>query len=448
MIPSILLVVTFVFAFFRPRGAAYMAAAICAFWFEWRLPVGVRLGLFEVLFCGGLCGLWAGNGGVRFRWDVPFGKLVTAFIIVSAISAAWTHDESLAKNVWIVFKPTIFSASFFLFYLTLDDRIAVDKALRLFLISATVCALIGFAQRITYRPLGIFFTGTYLEDVASYFDRNEQGGILRIFSSLQHSTVLGAFMIIPVSILGAIKLVNLQRNGWIFCGSAMIIQAIALVASLSRSAWAGLGIAMMIVFWTLGILKRRWFWIVGILAVLLFAGAVQLRVLPSSLVMRIESLRNAKNDNAMIPRYQRWEYFFDRSMEHPWLGHGIVADQAAVQDLEYAVSPHNAFLLIAVQRGWVAAAIMTGILLAMLRMGWRSAKRATGHWKGIRIGLFAGAVGTYVVAGIFTALWEDLQSSVVFWLILALTARTSEFAFKREKTITEGGMGDGKMERA
>ena len=61
MLPLLLLSGVFLFAFVRPRGGAMLVALTAAFWLEWRLPVGLRLSVFEAAIVGGLCGLAAGN---------------------------------------------------------------------------------------------------------------------------------------------------------------------------------------------------------------------------------------------------------------------------------------------------------------------------------------------------------------------------------------------------
>jgi O-antigen ligase len=200
--------------------------------------------------------------------------------------------------------------------------------------------------------------------------------------------------------------------------------SLGLLLSFTRAAWVGAFVAGIGAFVLLKLYRERRFWKWMALAVALMTVIIAAGKVPPKYFERLKTLEDARHDDAMTPRYERWAYFYERSLERPWLGWGIVADAKAMETLEAAVSPHNSFIFLAVQRGWIATGIMTALLLLLWKEGWAAIKAAPDEpRKGLAVGLFAGAVGMFGIGGNFTTLWEDRQCSVVFWLLLAITFR-------------------------
>ena len=423
MIALLILCAAFVLGFFNPKRATLAVALISAFWFEWELPIGGRLGLFEMLFLGGILGLLAGNGGARAPGRTPCLKLVTAYIAISFISYVSVHvaDDPL-KTLWGVFKPVIFAASYFLFYRTIDDEAFLKKVIGCFFISATVSALIGVAQHFLHNPLAFLFTGTYVPKLLYGWIDFE--GSVRANSSLEHPVTFGTFMVLPPVLMGAMMWTNPERwrrkRSWFMLGAV----SLGLLLSFTRAAWvsafvAGLGVVVLLKAYRERRFQRLTAWAVASLILVVASGRV-----PAKYFDRLKTLEDAKNDPAMMPRYQRWAYFYERSLQKPWLGWGAVTDAETMKTLEYAASPHNTWLFLAVQRGWLATGIMIAILLALLKEGWAAIKAAPSEsYKGLAAGLFMGAAGMFAIGGFFDPLFEDYQCSVVFWILLAITFR-------------------------
>lgn len=426
MIPLLLLAGVFLVAFFHPRRGVMLIALTASFWLEWRLPVGVRLSLFEAAIMGGLCGLVAGNGGCRFARNVPLSGRVWAFALATVLSFLYTHltDSTATELVWLTFKPTLYAVSFFLFYAVLEDHEALQKALRLYLLSATVSAVIGLVQVVTGRTLLSFSVGTYA-DIATANLGNEPYEGTRAFSTLAHPTVFGHFMVIPLSIGVACLLASEQWRRKRMAWAAVALQALALMASGTRAAWSAFALSCAILSWRLRLFRHRLFLPLLMGGMVAFAGAYKLNLLPDTFANRLRRMKEARTDAAMLPRYERWAYFWDRSMEAPWFGHGIVSDAAALEALEYAVSPHNTYIELAVQRGWLATGIFAAIVFGFWRCAWGLPDFPEAGIRGLGAGLFAGLVGSYAIGAMFDPLYGDTQTTVVFWLLLAIAARYS-----------------------
>lgn len=427
MIPLLLLGGIFVVAFLHPRRAVMLVALTAAFWLEWELPLGVRLSVFEAAIMGGLCGLLAGNDGCRLPREVPLSGRVAAFAVVTVISFIYTHmnDTTLGQLVWLTFKPTLYAVSFFLFYSVLVDHESLQRALRLYLISVTISAVIGLVQVVSGRTFLGYFVGTYPDTVAIVLGSEGFDGS-RAFSTLWHPTVFGHFMVIPFSIGVACLIASDEWTRKRMAWSAVALMAVAIMASGTRAAWSAFALSGAILSWRLRLFRHRLFLPLLLGGMVAFAGAYKLNLLPDTFANRLGRMKEAKSDAAMLPRYVRWEYFWDRSLQAPWLGHGVVADAAAVEALIVAVSPHNTYIQMAVQRGWLATGIFATIVIGFCRCAWGLARSPEAGIPGlVGAGLLGGVIGSYGLGAFFDPLYEDTQTTVVFWLLLAIGARYS-----------------------
>ena len=426
MIPLLLLAGVFLVAFLHPRLGVMLVALTAAFWLEWRLPLGVRLSVFEATIMGGLCGLVAGNDGCRFPRDVPLSGRVGAFALATAVSFLSTHlaGFTVSQLAWLTLKPMLYAVSFFLFYAVLEDHESLQQALRLYLFSATVSAFIGLAQVASGRMLLSFFVGTYPDTVTVALVTEGFDG-RRAFSTLGSPPGFGHFLVIPLSIGVACLLASEEWRRKRMAWGAAALMALALMASGTRAAWSAFALSGAILSWRLRLFRHRLFLPLLIGGMVAFAGAYKLNLLPQTFASRLGRMKNAQTDAAMLPRYERWAYFWNRSMQAPWFGHGIVADAAAVEALEYAVSPHNTYIHMAVQRGWLATGIFAAIVLGFWRCAWGLAGSPEAGIRGLGVGLLGGVIATYALGAIFDAFFEDSQATVVFWLLLAIAARYS-----------------------
>lgn len=410
----------FLLAFFSPKRGVLCAAAVSAFWFEW--DIGIRLAIFEMLFLGGLLGLVAWTG-LRVP-DVRCRNLVLLFVALTWTSWLYVHTD-IFKGVWSAFKSSLYPASFFLFYAAFANWGTAEKAIRLFLYSASASAVIGLLQVATHRPLAIFFTGTYKDALDLAWETSQYEGGVRIISSLAHPVMFGTFMVMPIAILAS-KLVGVPDSRRSLTNWGMLAALVlGLTASLTRAAWAGMVLSAVVIVLFYRVYRHRLFFPALLCACVFAVAAVGLKLVPARFVNRFVTLGHASKDRAMIPRYERWSYFLNRSFEKPWLGWGVVADEETIEHFEHqAVSPHNTFIFTAVQRGWPATGVMMLILASVVKSGWLAARRAApGASKALAVGLFSGLLGTYAVASMFTPIWEDEQGTVVFWLVAALTLR-------------------------
>jgi hypothetical protein len=223
-----------------------------------------------------------------------------------------------------------------------------------------------------------------------------------------------------------------QVSWWILVG----ILSIGLALSQSRASYVGFAFSLLVAA-ALRYESSYGKTVVALIAVLglVFFASVYagLPLLPQTVTVRLASLSSPWSDPAMMPRYARWEYFFERAKVRPLLGHGLVADAATVAYFEnYAVSPHNTFLFVAVKRGFLASGVLLFVTLVTIR---RSARLLRSHEPLFRALGLAGVCGffaQYIVGGFFDVQIDDFQLTVLFWILVAVISRSHELMMRRE----------------
>ena len=197
----------------------------------------------------------------------------------------------------------------------------------------------------------------------------------------------------------------------------------AFLLSLARGSWFGFMATLAILVWS-GKLCRNRLVLSGI-AILCVAVVGLGSISGLDFFGRLTSVKNFGNDPAMVPRFLRWEYFFERSLEKPLFGFGTVADPTAIAFFgNDAVSTHNTYLSIAVRRGYIALALMLVVIIKTLSMSRAVFHRATDPFeRAVGLGIYSGLFGLCVVSAFLDAFLEDTQVNVVFWLLVAVTAR-------------------------
>lgn len=195
----------------------------------------------------------------------------------------------------------------------------------------------------------------------------------------------------------------------------------------------GFLLSFIIIGYYSGIYKRISFLIIVLLfplmGILLHGVFPKMDIIPGNVTARLFSVKEYKTDPAMQPRYDRWDYFYKRSLEKPFTGHGITADESTF-DLfsDYAVSPHNTYLSIAVKRGYIALGIIILIIIKLVGGAkYIYVSSYDDYFKAVGLGIYAGLVGLFAISVMFASVLEETQFNILFWFILAVTLRSMQF---------------------
>ena len=388
-------------------------AALMSVWLEWSFPqlLGIRVGIVDVAVIGGFLGLlFSSDSGPKIG-DMPFRGLVFCYMCISLISLiANNTDVGIDKMIWGAYKEIYVSALFFLFYMVIRNKSSIEKTLNLVLLSSVFVSLIAIVQGVTQT--------------------------IRAFGTFGHPNECGAFLIWPLSISIALFLVDNNYGYRKFLPYAICLQGFALILTQSRAGWAGFFLSASIICLFTKYYKKKDF-----IAILL-SGAVFLFVIkptipdldlvPGNITGRFLSVQKGKEDAAMKPRVTRWDYYYNKSFERPWFGSGSIVGEAELEKFSGdAPTPHNTYLSVAVKRGYLGLGI---ILLIFFRFGVSALKlyktsRDT-LLKALGLGIFAGFLGVFGVAGQFGSFLEETQINILLWCLLALTIRSKHLNHK------------------
>jgi len=134
----------------------------------------------------------------------------------------------------------------------------------------------------------------------------------------------------------------------------VIVLLVFIMLTVSRSAWAGLYLALLVIAACREGRTARW-----TLALLIFLGFVALLVLMPELTGRGWSARP-----------QIWEHAWGLFAQHLWLGIGQASVTHLQLDTFMAYHAHNLFAQLALQLGLPSSIVWIGIWLALGWQGW------------------------------------------------------------------------------
>jgi O-antigen ligase len=437
LIIFLILFLTGCFFVVKPRAAIYVLAILIAFWIEWKFNdfFGVKLGIIDVAVVGGLIGAMMHMGRTNYAGIIPLKGLVISYMTIAVLSVMLSPEalfSKIGKILWAPYKEIYITLSFFLFFIFIDSKEILRKVIWLVLISASVSSFFGIIQGITKKPITLM-VGTYAERVP-WISADMLYGSSRVFGTLWHSNDFGGFLIWPLSISISLFLLDKNSKYRRYLSIFILMQGLALLMTASRAGWMGFLISFLIISIYTKIYKKISFvfMILWIFLLLLSIKTVMpnIDLIPGNITNRFFSIEKVKTDDAMIPRYERWKYFLNMSLERPLTGFGVTATDEVVKHFEdIAASPHQTYLAVAVKRGYIALFIILIILLRFLRNAFSIYKSSDDMFiKGMSLGILSGLVGLFGVAALFATFLEETQVNLLFWLLLAVTMRTQSFA--------------------
>jgi O-antigen ligase len=434
------LLICFIIFYNAPIKGVYALAACIAFWLEWR--VGARVGLIDVAVLGALLGL---RREIQFqiKEKTPLRILVVLLCIVCICSSIFTPGQvgvEIGKRLWDVYKSFYIPLSFFVFYKVIKTKQQLKNVILLVVASSTVSAIFGIIQAITQKPITLAI-GTYGEYIKGG-GLITYGEILRAFGTLIDANNFGGFLIMPLSILLAILITNKElthkRLLWLAAG----LQVFAMLLSLSRGSLLGFALSFIMILLLSGIFKNiKVLVAITLLIVVIFGGEMAgFHIIPKRIKNRIVSIQQGANDDAMTPRFARWDYFLQRSLQRPLTGWGFISDQETIDYFEgIAVSPHNTYLFIAVQRGYIVLAIILLIIIIIIFKGIFSYRSINDPIiRGLNIGIISSFIGLFALSAVFDPYLQQNQVDIMFWLFVAMALKSSRLVENGQIRVANG----------
>jgi O-antigen ligase len=415
----------------------YAVTACIALWLEW--DVGINIGIIDIFLFASLP-VAISLSKKHYEGNDTIKILVVLFIFFNCLTSFFNPllaAAPLSEILWDIYKSAYIPLLFFVFYALIRNTETVKKLIILIIVSSTFSSIFGLIQAITQKPITIS-TGTYAQYLATagyiqYFD------IMRSFGTLSGSNHFGGFLIIPISLTASILFTPNSVNTKKWLWSALVLQVSALLFSLSRASLIGTSISLIII----SILTKAYkskptlLLIVALIVSTCIGEMLGFRIIPYRIKSRVISIKNGKEDDAMTPRFARWEYFYKRSLEKPFTGWGYIADdEVSIHFEDVAVSPHNTYLLIAVKHGYISLAILLVIFILMLKKAFKN--RCQSHESltmAINTGIFSSMIGAFGFSAMYDSYFQESQIDILFWLLAAIVFKCLYLDSKGESVV-------------
>lgn len=283
-------------------------------------------------------------------------------------------------------------------------------------ITTIALSIMAIAQ-ITVVPRDFLTQFGYGPDtIPAYLMVDQNPDALRAFATMRGPNPLGAYLLLPLA-LAAITVFRERRN--VLAGLALGLGIVALVASGSRSAWLGAGIAAVMLAVTLVPRKTlvkiiKW----GAVPALVF-GAVFLWLATTMPALRLAVFRSSPAD----------PYLLEGSTEKHWQETAAGLADAAAQPFGQGVGTagpasyynlngppevaENYFVQIAQETGFAGLLLFTAISAVVTYHLWQR-RHSTMH-----AALLASFIGINVI-NLFLHGWSDDPTAMTWWAILGL----------------------------
>jgi O-antigen ligase len=237
-------------------------------------------------------------------------------------------------------------------------------------------------------------------------------------------TFILAFGIAPIVTIAAAR-ERLLRPMWAIAGTIPFLVALTLVNH--RSAWLAFVAAALVLF---GV-RLSPAVVVGGLAVavvglLVLTAPISESTPLSDEIVRARSVTNTSDPNASF-RLAFWEAAMAKSLNSPVFGNGFDAypdDVAPPQpgNPDPFPSPHNSFVAIAYRAGLISFLIVLGLLLNLVRLGFRASRERTLPVDRAVCAALTGVVVFIGVTSAFNVYLEAPYAGPLFWTCVGLLA--------------------------
>lgn len=359
------------------------------------------------------------RGKRTFRFE-PVDGAVALFLVLTLLGGVFTVSVSASLEYALIYG--CFTVSYFLIVNLMRTVEWVKRCVAAFICSSAIVSLYGIYQNI----LGT--ASTKWQDVEMFGDL---GG--RVVSTFENPNVLAEYLIMTIPFAVAVML---TRRGWLsrggmfaVCGSA----AACLVFTLSRGAWLGFIIGMLVFFL---IYSRK---TLSVILFGLFAVPLLPFVLPESIVKRFMSIGNLA-DSSTAYRVNIWRGSLNMIRECFWGGIGtsreaftIVYPRFTLAGIESAPHSHNLYLQIIIELGIFGLIVFLAVIFFMTQycFSFFAAEKMPGHdYEGMRLICAAGLSGTAAILaqGMTDYIWYNYRIFLIFWLVIGLAVAAARSA--------------------
>ncbi|MGI5837083.1 MAG: O-antigen ligase family protein [Chloroflexota bacterium] len=437
-LPGLVALIVSLLVLIKPEGGVYLLTM--------SIPLGYLLEVegdeFSVTPTEMIIGLmvvgWALRAFSRRRIVIPPTPLLIPLLGMLAIVAL---SINYAASPALTMKETLKWAELLLVYLFIVSEMAslrhVLTLLVLLLLGAIIEALIGSVQFVFSMGPEFYSIGRFMRAYGTFEQPNPYAGYLG--------------MLIPLAVGILLAWPGKRLRNYTLFALALAVAAVGM--SLSRGAWVGISLALviMMVFWSH---RTRILLAAGILAATPLSALAFLNILPPELTARLATVFDyfrfvdvtrevvTPQNFAVIERMAHWQAAINMIEAHPLLGVGAgnypaVYEAYSVEGWDEALGhAHNFYLNIAAETGFVGLATYLSIfVIALLHsVKWLLRSFSEGQpdqagraadpyaetllWRGILVGVL-GALIASCIHNMFDNLFVH-SMSIQLGMILAL----------------------------
>lgn len=276
----------------------------------------------------------------------------------------------------------------------------------------------GLLQQFVLPADILSYVGYSRETIAPYLTVDNNQNFIRINSMLRGPNPLGAYAMILITILAAFTITNwtrLKNHSHILLILAAASTLSVLIASYSRSAWLGLGVAGAVVV-VLSAAKnlRLPLLMAGLVGILLVGGAY-IAVKDSSFVQTVIEHKDPNDpvgDDSNLGHINSLLDGTRRVASQP-LGAGVGSTGSASLFTGKPVIIENQYLFVAHESGWLGIGIFIALLAAITLGLWRR----IGDW--FALATLASGVGLIVI-GLLQPVFVDDTIAYIWWGMAAI----------------------------
>ncbi len=356
-----------------------------------------------------------------------------AWVALSALSLFDAGDGRLALIQLLIM------AKLFLLFVVVASYLTQTGDLAPVLVGLAVIvaleALLGVYQRISGQSLGLLQLGE-----ASTIAQQPMNltSTYRVQGTLGHPNSYAMYLMAAIPLLFALLFCAAPRSIKLLAGGAVLLGAVGVLLSLSRSGWASLALALTVVM-ALAVWRKR----MHPGTALLIASGMALALFGLNLLMdNLIGLRLTSGDQgSAASRLPLAQTALKVIGDHPWLGAGLnnYRHMLPLYNASGSTVVHNVYLLIAAETGVLGLAAFLLLLAVMLRHAWRlaSSHADDAQWI-VGAGACAALAGLMVWGMTDYALLGAGLVTKQFWLLAALVSGMSAYAARRQAAAAAG----------
>ena len=305
--------------------------------------------------------------------------------------------------------------------LVYPGKIAVNTIVKIIIGVSTVVCILGILQYLLPKDLLTHVGYSIERGVKPNFFIDDKPDLPRIMSTLRDPNSLGAYLILPITILSLVwakrPKIRLMISG------LLLLHVWALFLTFSRSAWLGAMLSVgLALFWTyrkqvLGFARKRWPFIAAAFIVLVF-GIFLLRdqYIVQNVVFHSDENTTQTDSNNLHVEYAKQG--IEGIADDPE-GHGPgTAGLVSIRTKSEVVLTENYFIQVGYEVGVVGLAIFIGAIVFILRQ----LTRIKNNLSTALIASFAGIT----LCSLLLLTWSNEAVAATWWLLAGFVIAASQ----------------------